>query len=157
MNKIWNHLNESQDEYKKIFDVSGKVNAERLQDAVVSVLFEHYSERTRDELEILYTEINVNTGKNKKNPMRNKITRICEIYGVDTRKKKNEFFGKIVDFLKAQISEDFVEGWTQEDYADNDADMSEDSDDSEEDEDGDEPVTDNSGFFVDGATEGGWG
>ena len=167
MNQIWKYLNDSQEEYKKLFDTREKVNSDRLQLAVIAVLFKYYpGERTKSQLKTLYEGIEVNTGKNMKNPMRNKITGICNIYDMKNRKTKNAFFQKIVAYLKADMRDDFVEGWNDNDYKEGGEDLGEESEDDDDDDDDDNAekdetkevkVQDDSDFFVEGANdEGGW-
>ena len=166
MNKIWTCLGKSQSSFKKMNGISTKVNAERLQTAVVSVLLEDYPDKTIAELEALYEGIDVNTGKNTKNLMRNKITGVCNLFEITNRKKRTQFFSKIVAFLEAEMEFDFVEGWKMDDYKHDEFEMGEDDEDDDEEDDDedddkddvDEKEIDNSRFFVEGAdTENGWG
>jgi hypothetical protein len=165
MNKIFNTLRKTEEPFKKQNDVTGKVNAERLQHAVVSVLLsDNEKELTNAELDVLYDEIDVNTGKNTKNPMRNKITGICKLYGMTNKKMKTQFFEKIIAFLEAEVNDnldDLVDGdmLEKEKYTE----MMGESDDEGEDEGTEddnfrENEEDVSGFYVEGDNiENGWG
>ena len=165
MNKIFNTLHKTEEPFKKQNDVKGKVNAERLQHAVVSVLLSDNEKKLTDvELDELYDEIDVNTGKNTKNPMRNKITGICKLYGMTNKKMKTQFFEKIIAFLEAEVNDnldDLVDGdmLEKEKYTE----MMGESDDEGEDEDTEddnfrENEEDVSGFYVEGDNiENGWG
>lgn len=151
MNEIWDCLNKSQSMFKKLYNVHTKVNAERLQFAVISVLQKDYPGKTFEELGELYEGINVKNGKNVRNPMRNKIDGICKIYEIIKRKKRSQFFKKIVAFLEEEMREDFVEGYSKiEDFVDDEMEMGDVSSD-DEDDTNEEVVHDNSQFYVEGA------
>jgi len=159
MNKIFDILNKTEELFKKQNDVTGKVNAERLQYAVVSVLLDENDEHLTDaELDVLYDGIDVNTGKNTKNPMRNKITGICKLFGMTNKKIKTQFFEKIIAFLEAEVNDnldDLVDGdmLEKEKYTEM---MDEDED--TEDDNFRENEEDVSGFYVEGDNiENGWG
>lgn len=169
MNRLFNTLHETEEEYKKLNDLTGKVNAARLQHAVVSVLLDDNEEQlTYTELDVLYDGIDANTGKNTKNPMRNKITGICKLFGMTN---KIQFFEKIIAFLEAEVNEnlmDLVDGWDmleKEKYTKMEEDSgsgSEGEDTDDEDEDTDDDIftdySDVSGFYVEGDNiENGWG
>jgi len=173
MNRLFNTLHETEENFKKLYDVTGKVNAERLQRAVVSVLLRNNEKQLTDaELDVLYDGIDVNTGKNTKNPMRNKITGICKLYGMTNKKMKTQFFEKIIAFLEEEVNDnldDFADGWDRlekEKYTEM-REESEDEDEDEDTEDEDDNFTemdvyqneeDVSGFYVEGDNlENGWG
>ena len=171
MNRLFNTLHETEEEYKKLNDLTGKVNAARLQHAVVSVL-ENEEQLTYTELDVLYDGIDANTGKNTKNPMRNKITGICKLFGMTNTKLKIQFFEKIIAFLEAEVNEnlmDLVDGWDMlekekytkmEEDSDSGSCEDEDTDDGDDDTDDDNftDYNDVSGFYVEGDNiENGWG
>ena len=129
MNQIQSLLSHTESLYRKLFDVKHKVNCERLRDACISILEHEYkTHSTRlHNVSVFYDDIQVKNERNKNNLWREKIKGIYEQYKFCPKERK-VFVKLILDYLRKEVEEDFVEGWGLQDYTENHKDYEDDWD-----------------------------